>query len=81
LQHTERLHKLYPELYREGSNANQEVASFGKKWSWYSSIYGIAKGNIFNFEAATKLPLNTALMYLSFEADKNRMESNLIKKK
>lgn len=68
-------------MYRGGGVSDQSITSFGEKWGWYQSIYGLAQGNVFKFEEATKLLLSEAMMFLSFEADKNRMESNLMKKK
>lgn len=72
---------MYPELYSQSSKAGQEVNEFGRKWGWYNSIYGIAKGNVFDFERVTKMRLHEALLFMSYEAEKNRIETNLIKKK
>jgi hypothetical protein len=72
---------LYPELYQGTGETRQEVAEFGIKWGWYQSIYGLAKGDIFKFESVTKLKLHKALLFLSFEASKNKLEANLIKRK
>lgn len=80
MQHCKRLHEYYPELYQGGGDSSQDIADFGKKWNWYQNIYSIARGNVFEFERATKLKLGEALLYLSFEADKNKLESKMIKK-
>ena len=82
LQFNERLSELYPELFRGSSGAkSQSISNFGEKWGWYQNIYAIAKGDIFRFEEVEQLKLHKALIYLSFEADKNRLESELIKQK
>ena len=81
MQHIERLHEYYPELYSGGGGATADEQAFGQKWSWYQNIYGLSGGDIFKFEAATKLKLGEALLFLSFETDKNRLEAKLIKGK
>jgi hypothetical protein len=68
-------------MYSRGGVSDQSISNFGEKWGWYQSIYALSKGNVFRFEKATKLLLSEAMMFLSFEADKNKMESNLMKKK
>ena len=77
----ERLTELYPELYIGGGSNRQEVAEFGKKWGWYQSIYGIAGGDVFRFEKVNNLKLHKALLFLSFESDKNKLEAKLLKRK
>ena len=72
---------MYPEIYNGGGESRPEVTAFGKKWGWFQSFYGLASGDIFRFEAVSKLKLTEALMFMSFESDKNRLESNLIKKR
>ena len=78
----ERLTELYPEMYRGGGGAQSEsIADFGTKWGWYNSLYQLAQGDIRRFEEVTELKLFECLTFLSFEADKNRLEADLIKKK
>ena len=57
------------------------IANFGAKWGWYQNFYALAGGDIFKFEQVSKLKLHEALMFLSFESDKNKMEAKLLKKK
>ena len=80
-QFTSRLAKYYPELYRSGTTNKPEVAEFGAKWGWYQFVYGIAKENIFNFDKVSELNIHKAMLFASFEADKNRLESKMIKNK
>jgi len=72
---------LYPELYRSGGESRPEIADFGIKWGWYQNIYQLAKGDIQQFNKVVKLRLHDALMYLSFEADKNKLENKMLKRK
>lgn len=76
----ERLADLYPELYQGGST-NQQTADFGKKWGWYQNFYQLAGGNIFRFKAVGELRLHEALLFLSYETDKNKLEMRLLKQK
>ena len=71
-----------PNFIETGSGAQSEsIADFGTKWGWYSSLYQLAQGDVRRFEEITELKLFSCLTYLSFEADKNKMESDLIKKR
>jgi hypothetical protein len=57
-----------------------ERGQFNKRWGWYGSIYGIAKGDITKFNEVTRLPLTQCLTYLIFEKQKNQIENNEIRK-
>jgi hypothetical protein len=41
----------------------------------------MAKGDILQFNNVTKLNINKALMFLSFEKDKNQLEAKSLKQK
>ena len=72
----------YTDLFGEQSGDSDYSASaqFGKRWGWYSSIYALAQGDIIQFDRITELPINQCLTYLTFEKQKNQIESDLIKK-
>jgi hypothetical protein len=84
LQFRDRVVESFPSLFGEGSQQSATdltaTAGFGKKWGWYQSIYGLAKGDITKFDTVTSEPLFKCLMYLTFEKEKNEIESNMIKK-
>lgn len=72
----------YPELFEQGSTEGTDygaATNFGKKWGWFQSIYGIAKGDVTKFDNITKLNFHQCLIYLAFEKEKNQLEANLIK--
>ncbi len=48
-----------------GSDSSSQ-ANFGRKWGWYQSVYGIAKGDVTKFNNVTKLNVHECLMYLAF---------------
>ena len=82
LEFKRRVTENYPELFESGNTeaANYGAATnFGKKWGWYQSIYGLAKGDVRRFEDITKLNFHECLMYLAFEKEKNELEAKLIK--
>ena len=67
---------------KQGNTTQQKgVADFGRKWDWYQSIDTLAGGDVFKHEAVGKLKLSVALLKLSYEADKNRLERELMKPK
>tara|TARA_B110000259_G_scaffold39483_1_gene45059 strand:+ start:1734 stop:1988 length:255 start_codon:yes stop_codon:yes gene_type:complete len=72
----------YDELFGQGGGTSLDsVSQFSRKWGWYQSIYGLAKGDITRFEDITKLGMHECFMMLSFMKDKNEMEAKQIKKK
>tara|TARA_R110000737_G_scaffold46887_3_gene66688 strand:+ start:97 stop:351 length:255 start_codon:yes stop_codon:yes gene_type:complete len=72
----------YDELFGGGGDKNLDSFSqFSKKWGWYQSIYGLAKGDIRRFEDITKLGVHECFMMLSFMKDKTELEAKQIKKK
>jgi hypothetical protein len=89
LDFRKRVIKRYPKLYGDGTNKDEEGrildfdarTQFGKKWGWYSSIYGLAKGDLTKYDEVTKYGLFKCLTYLSFEAEKNEIEVMELKKK
>ena len=82
LQFNERLNTSYPILYDAGGGEglDSRVSLFGKKWGFYQNFYTLAKGDIRNFEAVSKINIHQCLTYLAFEKEKNQIETELIKK-
>ena len=71
----------YDELFGQRGDKNLDsVSLFSRKWGWYQSIYGLAKGDIRRFENITKLNVHECFMMLSFMKDKNELEAKQIKK-
>ena len=74
----------YPEIFIEGDDRESDyttTSNFGRKWGWYQSIYGLAKGDITQFEHVTKLNVHQSFMYLAFEKEKIELEKSMIKKR
>ena len=57
-----------------------ERVQFAKQWGWYSSVYGIAGGDLQKFRSVTKLPIHDCLTFLSFEKQKRNIENNEIQR-
>ena len=78
-----RLVDNYDELFGGGGGERSldAVSNFSKKWGWYQSIYGLAKGDIRRFEDITKLGVHECFTMLSFMKDKNQIEAKQIKNK
>ena len=73
----------YPELYTQSSREGHNISSedgFGEKWGWYQSIYALAQGDVRRFDEVTSIPLHQCLTFLTFEKEKNELESKMIKK-
>lgn len=83
LQFKQRVIGNYPELFEQGFEGNEygAEANFGRKWNWYQSIYGLAKGDITRFDQITELSAFKCLTYLTFEKEKIELEKKLIKRK
>ena len=84
LSFKQRVNANYPELFTQGIAEQTDYSaegSFGSKWGWYQSVYGIAKGDATKFDEVTKLNVHECLMYLAFEKDKVELEKKLIKKR
>lgn len=80
----QRVAENYPELFGTGSGQGDDytaASTFGKKWGWYQSIYGIAKGDVTKFENITKLNVHECLVYLAFEKEKIELERQQIKRR
>tara|TARA_S200002703_G_scaffold155773_1_gene160303 strand:- start:327 stop:581 length:255 start_codon:yes stop_codon:yes gene_type:complete len=84
LEFKQRITTNYPELFEQRDGGEPDygaTATFGAKWGWYQSIYGIAKGDITKFDEVTKLNVHKSLMFLAFEKEKLELEKKLIKRK
>ena len=79
----DRIIEQYPELFgnKQGGGDYSETAQFGQRWGWYSSIYGLAQGDIRRFDEVTKLNLHQCLTFLKFESEKQNIEAKLITRK
>ena len=83
MEFKDRIAETYPELFSEsnGSADFSRTANFSAKWGWYQSIYGLAQGNILNFNKVTKEKLHKCLQHLAFEKDKYELEQHILKSK
>ena len=82
MEFKQRVNDNYPELFETGSGQQTDYsagAGFGKKWGFYQSVYGIAKGDVTKFDIVTKLNVHECLLFLAFEKEKNQIEAKLIK--
>ena len=81
LQFRKRLVSGYPELFGEADSDEQgnvndfsETTQFSKRWGWYQSLYGIAKGELAKFDEVARYRLTKCLTYLTFEKQKAEIE-------
>ena len=83
MEFKERIIELYTELFTKSDTRQIATAEtgFNEKWSWYQSIYGLAKGDVRRFDEVTQLKLHTCLQYLAFEKDKADLQQQMFKKK
>jgi hypothetical protein len=87
LDFRKRVINRYPKLFKNGNEEDDARTSdfsartqFGKKWGWYSSIYGLAKGDLTKYDEVTKYGLFKCLTYLTFEQEKTEIEIMEMKK-
>lgn len=69
------LAEFYPELYEGSGESSQHQINFGKKWSAYSTIIELAQGDITKIDKIVEEPLEKCLLYLSFKADRQYLET------
>jgi len=83
LEFKQRVATNYPELFESRNEENEfgATAGFGRKWGWYSSIYGLAQKDVTKFDKITKLNVHQCLMYLAFEKEKIQLEQKQIRSK
>jgi len=83
LEFRKRVVNQYEGLFSGGIDDNEhgERAQFGQRWGWYQSIVHLADGNILRINEVTKLDLHQCLLKLTFDKQKNEIESNEIKRK
>jgi len=60
----------------EGFGDFSQRIQFAKQWGWYSSVYGIAAGDLQKFRIVTKLPIHDCLTFLTFEKQKRDIENH-----
>ena len=76
-----RLVENYDELFGQSTGGGLDgISQFGKKWSWYQSIYALAQGDVTRFDTVTKYRLTKCLNYLSFEKQKQEIEQRQLNK-
>ena len=81
-----RIIENYPKLFTptdggtdEGTDFSEQ-AQFNRQWGWYNSIYALARGDIRAFDDVTRIRATSAFAYLTYEAQKNEIERNMMKK-
>jgi hypothetical protein len=82
LRFRERVIKSYPTLFGDQDKRADfdEQSQFNTQWGWYNSIYQLAKGDVQQFDAVTRLPLKQTLTYLTYETQKARIEKRMMEK-
>jgi len=70
------LTERYPELFdNDNGSPSQSQANFGKKWKSYTTIIELANGDLQQIDKVIEEPLEKCLLFLSYKADKNYLES------
>ena len=80
LEFKQRVADNYPELFTIGEPDYSATGTFGAKWGWYQSIFGLAQGDVTRFENITKLNMHECLYALEFMKEKNELEAKRIKR-
>ena len=82
MQFKKRINELYTELFENSGHSGNSTRfeGFAAKWNWYSSIYGLTKGDITKLDEITKSSLHKCLTMLAFEKDKMELENEIMKK-
>ena len=70
----------YDSLYTQTGDDLSRVATFGQKWGWYQSVFGLANGDITRFKDITKLNVHECLYALEFMKEKNVIETKRIRR-
>ena len=55
-------------------------SAFAERYGWYQSLYALAGGDALRLGSVTNLQIHEALTWLQFEKEKNKLESDRIKK-
>ena len=78
---SKRVREQFPSLFGGGATVGDfdHAAQFQVKWGWYTSFYGLAGGDYFKIDRATKEPLLKALTFLTFEKDKHKTNNRIAK--
>ena len=67
--------EFYPEIYDGDGTASQHQVNFGRKWGAYSAIIELTSGDLLKIDEVTQQPLEKCLLFLSYKADKNHLET------
>ena len=77
----DRIGETYPQLF--GENNSEDIRSpeesLSESFGWFGTFYALSQGNITKFEEIEKINVHTCFTYLSFEKQKNEIESKKIK--
>ena len=76
---TNGLVERYPELFEGGGSPSQHEINFSKKWRAYAAIIELADGKLKEIDEVVNEPLEKCLLFLSYRADRNQLESMLHK--
>ena len=79
LEFRNRLTEIYDEVFGAGSGGHTAKHGFAQKWKWFSSIYGLAQGDIRRVDEVTALPLHQCLVWMAYESDYNELQRKLMK--
>ena len=71
---------LFSTTSGEGGVVGGAEAAFAERYGWYQSLYALAGGDALRLSDATSLQIHEALTWLQFEKEKNKLESDRIKK-
>jgi hypothetical protein len=84
LEFRNRTIELYPELFGESQEIDKHAdkrKNFSEKWGWYGTINAAANNDITKYEAIGKTQLFQVLTWLAYNADKDKLERQILKSK
>ena len=72
--------EFYPEIFEGfGESPSQHQINFGRKWKGYGAVMQLCGNDVNKISEVVTLPLDTCLLYLSYQSDYNQLQ-NLIQK-
>ncbi len=82
----ERIRKLYPEIYQQGTSEGQEASDYFKKWGWYATIVDLTDttedgiGDITKVDQVMNMTIHQIHIFLAHRIDKQKLREQLRRK-
>jgi hypothetical protein len=77
---SERINRIYPEIYNGGTSEGKHASDYFEKWGWDATIFEMCKGKIWKLDKVLKTNIHEFHLFLAHKIDAQKLKHKIMNK-